>query len=320
MLFKNNCLILAPMAGVTESVFRLLCREKGADIVVTEMVSVDGIARGATQTMEIMHFGPKERPIGIQLFGSDPEKFKKSATLVAERFNPDFIDLNAGCPVSKVVKKNGGAALLKDIDRFSKIIKAIVEAAALPVTVKLRSGWHKHQWVDEEFALCAESCGVSAIILHPRSKSMGFSGHSYWERIALIKSAVKIPVIGNGDVTCGADALAMKEQTGCDGIMIGRAACGNPWIFAEVKEVLSNKPVYRPSHEERCATALRHIALFRDKYGERRAVREMKKHVSWHIKGLTGAAKLRDRIFRASATEELESVVREAFGNTVSGL
>jgi tRNA-dihydrouridine synthase B len=314
MLFKNNCLISAPMAGVTDSVFRSLCREKGADIVVTEMVSIDGIVYGAAPTMELMRYEPYERPIGIQLFGSDPEKFKKSASLVAERFNPDFIDLNAGCPVSKVVRKNGGAALLKDLNRFSKILKAIVEAVALPVTVKLRSGWYKHQWVDDEFARCAESCGAAAITLHPRSQTMGFSGHSYWERIALVKAAVAIPVIGNGDVTSADDALVMKAQTHCDGIMIGRAAYGNPWIFAEVKAALSGTPAHRPSHAGRRATALRHIALFRDRYGEPRAVREMKKHVSWYIKGMPGAAQWRDRIFRASATGELEAVVEEAFG------
>lgn len=303
------------MAGVTDSVFRSLCREKGADIVVTEMVSVDGIVYGAAPTMEHMHFEPYERPIGIQLFGSDPEKFKKGATLVARRFNPDFIDLNAGCPVSKVVRKNGGAALLKDLERFAKILKGIVEAVALPVTVKLRSGWYKHRWVDDEFARCAESCGAAAVILHPRSQTMGFSGHSSWERIALVKASVAIPVIGNGDVTSGADALAMKTQTGCDGIMIGRAAYGNPWIFAEVKAALSGTPAYRPSHAERRATVLRHIALFRDQYGEVRAVREMKKHVSWYIKGMPGAARRRDRIFRASATAELETVANEIFRN-----
>ena len=315
MLFKNNRLILAPMAGVSDAVFRSLCRERGADIVITEMVSVDGIVYGAAPTMELMHFKPDERPIGIQLFGSDPEKFKKSASFVAERFNPDFIDINAGCPVSKVVKKNGGAALLKNLTLFAEIIKATAEAASLPVTVKLRSGWYKHQRIDVEFARCAESCGAAAITLHPRSQTMGFSGHSFWERIAMVKEMISIPVIGNGDVTSGADALAMKTQTGCDGIMIGRAAYGNPWIFAEVKAALSGKPMYRPSPAERRATALRHIGLFRDQYGEPRAAREMRKHVSWYIKGMPGAAQWRDRIFRASTTGELDTVVKEAFGN-----
>ena len=315
MLFKNNRLILAPMAGVSDAVFRSLCRERGADIVITEMVSVDGIVYGAAPTMELMHFKADERPIGIQLFGSDPEKFKKSASFVAERFNPDFIDINAGCPVSKVVKKNGGAALLKNLTLFAEIVKATAEAASLPVTVKLRSGWYKHQWIDVEFARCAESCGAAAITLHPRSQTMGFSGHSFWERIAMVKEMISIPVIGNGDVTSGADALAMKTQTGCDGIMIGRAAYGNPWIFAEVKAALSGKPMYRPSPAERRATALRHIGLFRDQYGEPRAAREMRKHVSWYIKGMPGAAQWRDRIFRASTTGELDTVVKEAFGN-----
>jgi tRNA-dihydrouridine synthase B len=159
MLFKNNCLIAAPMAGISDTVFRTLCKEMGADIVVTEMVSVDGIAYGADATMELLRFEPFERPVGVQLFGSNPEQFKKSAAITVERFHPDFIDLNAGCPVQKVVKKNGGASLLKDLDCFAKIVTALVEAVSLPVTVKLRSGWFKNQWVDCEFALCAESCG-----------------------------------------------------------------------------------------------------------------------------------------------------------------
>ncbi|MBN1577452.1 MAG: tRNA dihydrouridine synthase DusB [Chitinispirillaceae bacterium] len=313
MHFKNNRLIAAPMAGVSDSIFRSLCRENGADIVITEMVSVDGIAYGAEATLELLRFESLERPVGIQLFGADPEKFKRSAAIVAERFQPDFIDLNAGCPVAKVVKKNGGASLLKDLDRFEKIIRAIIEAVAFPVTVKLRSGWSKNQWVDCEFAQCAESRGAAAVILHPRSQTMGFSGHSFWERIAAVKSALSIPVIGNGDVTCAEDALVMKAQTGCDGIMIGRGTYGNPWIFSQVKAALRGEPVCRPGVAQRRAMALRHIMLHRDRYGERRAAKEMKKHVSWYIKGMAGASSWRDRIFRSSSTGELEAVINEAF-------
>ncbi len=313
MFFKNNCLILAPMAGVTESVFRLLCKEKGADIVVTEMVSVDGIIRNIKPTLKLMFFEPSERPVGIQLFGSDPEKFRKSAAMVAERLKPDFIDLNAGCPVAKVVRKNGGSALLKDINRFEKILKAIIEVSGLPVTVKMRSGWSKFQWIDVEFARCAESCGAAAITLHPRSQTMLFSDHSFWERIAIVKSSVYIPVIGNGDVKNAADALAMKHQTGCDGIMIGRAAFGNPWIFKEIKAVFAGKTVDRPSHHEIKETVIRHISLFRERYGEHLAGREMKKHVCWYIRGMPGAAELRKRIFRAYDSRELEAIVKETF-------
>lgn len=313
MLFKNNCLISAPMAGISDSIFRMLCRENGADIVVSEMVSVDGIEYGADATFDLMRFEPCERPIGIQLFGADPDHFKRSAALAAERFQPDFFDLNAGCPVAKVIRKNGGASLLKDISRFAGIVASLVKASSIPVTVKLRSGWHKHQWVDIEFARCAEDCGAAAITLHPRSQTMMFSDHSFWERIALVKAALKIPVIGNGDVTSGNEAVAMKQQTGCDGIMIGRGAYGNPWIFNEIKAALAGTTAPHPLAAEKKAMALRHLQLFRERYDECHAAREMKKHIAWYIKGAAAAAKWRDRIFRAETTGELERAIIEVF-------
>jgi tRNA-dihydrouridine synthase B len=311
MLFKNNCVIAAPMAGITDSIFRQLCRKNGADIVITEMVSVDGIAFGADATMELMRFEEAERPIGIQLFGSRPESFAKSARVIERRFSPDFIDLNAGCPVPKVTKKNGGSALLKDLQRFKEIVSMLVEAVSLPVTVKLRSGWHKHQWIDCEFARCAQECGAAAITLHPRSQTMMFSGHSFWKRIAAVRKAVSIPVIGNGDITSAADACEMKELTGCDGIMIGRAAYGNPWIFGQAKAVLAGKEFILPSRDEKRETALWHLEKYRKKRGEVRTAKEMKKHIAWYIKGMPGASSLRNRIFRAESTRELVAVVHE---------
>lgn len=313
MPFKNNTLMSAPMAGISDPVFRTLCKEHGADVVVSEMVSVSGIEFGADATMDLMRFDPAERPIGIQLFGADPQQFARCAALVAERFQPDFLDLNAGCPVPKVVKKNGGASLLKDLTRFGRIVTAMVNTSPIPVTVKLRSGWNKHQWVDVAFARCAQECGAQAIILHPRSQTMGFSGHSFWDRIGVVKQSVSIPVIGNGDVHCGQDALAMKSQTGCDGIMIGRGAYGNPWIFSEIKAAFAGIPYTPPTPEEKRAIALLHLNRYREAYGEYHAYREMKKHVSWYIKGAAGASQLRDRIFRAVTTAELESVINQAF-------
>jgi tRNA-dihydrouridine synthase B len=312
MLFKNNCLLSAPMAGISDSIYRRLCRENGADITVSEMVSVDGLEYGADATFDLVRFDLCERPIGIQLFGADPERFKKSTALIAERFNPDFFDLNAGCPVSKVVKKNGGASLLKDIRRFGEIVRAMVQGSSIPVSVKLRSGWNKHEWIDVEFARCAEDCGAAAIILHPRSQTMMFSGHSFWERIALVKAAVKIPVIGNGDVTSGEEAAKMKNQTGCNGIMIGRGAYGNPWIFRQAKVALAGGDIPPPDTDEKRDMALRHLQLFRERYGERHAVREMKKHLAWYIKGTAGASQCRDRIFRAEDTASMEAALLEA--------
>ena len=313
MLFKNNTLICAPMAGISDPVFRSICKEHGADITVSEMVSVDGIAHGADATLDLMRFEPAERPIGIQLFGADPKRFTESTALVAGRFQPDFIDLNAGCPVPKVVKKNGGSALLKDLKRFERIVSAMVKASSVPVTVKLRSGWLKHEWVDVAFARCAEECGARAVTLHPRSQTMGFSGHSFWERIGEVKQAVAIPVIGNGDILCGRDAQTMLLQTGCDGVMVGRGAYGNPWIFSEIRAALAGGTYTPPSPEKKLQVALSHIERYRHRYGEYRASREMKKHVSWYIKGIPGASQWRDRIFRADTTSTLAELLRMVF-------
>jgi nifR3 family TIM-barrel protein len=188
-----------------------------------------------------------------------------------------------------------------------------VTTVSLPVTVKLRSGWYKYQWIDGEFARCAEDCGVAAVVLHPRSQTMGFSGHSFWERIATVKKELSIPVIGNGDITGGNDAVEMKKQTGCDAIMVGRAALGNPWIFSEVKAALYGETTASPTIQKRIDTALRHINEYRERYGEYRASREMKKHLAWYIKGMEGASQLRNRIFRARGTATLENVLKEAF-------
>lgn len=313
MLFKNNRVFAAPMAGISDTVFRRLCRENGADVVCSEMTSVDAVVHGSAATLQLMHFGQEERPVGIQLFGARPDRFEQAGARVAGRFSPDFIDLNAGCPVPKVTKKNGGASLLKDLGRFERILCSLVTSVSLPVTVKIRSGWYKHQWVDCEFAQCAEACGAAAVILHPRSQTMGFSGHSFWERIAAVKESVTIPVIGNGDIFSGDDAAAMIRQTGCDGVMVGRAACGNPWIFREIKAALQGKRCSRPSRSRKLSTILQHIGSYRERYGEYRASREMKKHIAWYLKGTSDASKLRNRVFRASTTSDLESVVKSAF-------
>jgi tRNA-dihydrouridine synthase B len=299
------------MAGITESVFRTLCREYGADVVMSEMVSAEGLFYRSKGTDALLHFEDRERPIGIQLFGAKPDHMARAAEHVQKRANPDFIDLNSGCPVPKVVKKNGGASLLKDLRLFKELVSIMVKAASVPVSVKIRSGWSEHHWVDVEFAQAAEACGASAVILHPRSKSMGFSGHSYWERIAVVKESVKVPVVGNGDILSEQDAQEMFSQTGCDSVMIGRGAMGNPWIFSRIKALLSHKPVQMPTVKERIETALEHIHRYKKIYGEKKAAAEMKKHTSWYIRGLPGASGLRARIFRAKATGEITAALEE---------
>jgi tRNA-dihydrouridine synthase B len=314
MQFIGNQLFLAPLAGIGDTVFRRLCKRGGADVVVSEMVSAEGLLRNSKQTTQLLEFDESERPIGIQLFGCDPGRLAAAAAWVEEHVRPDFIDLNSGCPVPKVVSRNGGAALLRDGPLFERIITAMAKAVSIPVTVKIRSGWSVGEWVDVEFARRAEGAGAKALVLHPRSKTMGYSGHSFWERIALVKKAVAIPVIGNGDVRSPANAQRMVRETGCDGVMVGRAALGHPWIFGEIKAALAGVPLTTAPLEDHVLVILSHIASLRGKIGERRAVKELRKHVAWYLKGVAKAAEFRDRVFRAESTGELEGIVREAMG------
>jgi tRNA-dihydrouridine synthase B len=306
-------MFLAPMAGVTETVFRSICKENGADVVVSEMVSAEGVFRGSKNSRDLLAFKEYERPIGIQLFGSDPDHIAYAAAYIEQHCRPDFIDLNSGCPVHKVIKKNGGASLLRDVSLFKKIVSDMVRKVSTPITVKLRSGWFVHDYVDVQFAKVAQDCGAAAVILHPRSKTMGFSGHSLWERIALVKASVSIPVIGNGDIVCAEDAQAMFEQTQCDSIMIGRAAMGNPWIFDQIKRFRSGGRTESPSSSERVSTIFQHLHRFLAEYGEKKAINELKKHIAWYCKNIPKAATLRNAVFRAHTITELEETIKNSF-------
>jgi nifR3 family TIM-barrel protein len=276
------------------------------------MVSAEGLFYKSKATDALLRFDKAERPIGIQLFGAKPGHLARAAELVQKTAAPDFIDLNAGCPVPKVVRNNGGASLLRDLGLFKELVTALVNAVSVPVSVKLRSGWNEHQWVDVEFAQAAADCGAAAVILHPRAKTMGFSGHSYWERIAVVKNAVAVPVIGNGDILTALDAQDMFCKTGCDSVMIGRGALGNPWIFSRIKRLLAGgDPGPAPSAQERAATALGHVRRYRQLYGEKKAAADLKKHTAWYIKGLPAAASVRTRIFLSKTTAEIERALEE---------
>jgi nifR3 family TIM-barrel protein len=315
MNFSRFQLYLAPLAGVAETVFRTICRRSGADAVVSEMVSAEGLFYKSEPTAELTRFGPDERPIGIQLFGANPQRLAEAARWVDDQVHPDFIDLNAGCPVPKVVRKNGGAALLRDRETYVACVHALTKATRIPVSVKIRSGWDHDRYVDIEYARIAQEEGAAALILHPRTRSMGFSGHSLWERIAMVKEAVSIPVIGNGDVRAPEDAVSLLAQTGCDGIMIGRGAMGNPWLFAQVKDALAGKPVAPVSRDQRILLALEHLRLFCATWGERRAAAEMKTHLGWYLKGLPGAALVREKLFNTKTVREMELAMVEFAGH-----
>lgn len=301
--------VLAPLAGVTDHTFRLLCREMGASLVYTEMVSADGLVRKNPGTGRLIYFEEAERPIGVQLFGSDVEIMARGAAQLADR-GFDLIDLNFGCPVKKVVKRDAGSALMRDPERLARITEAVVGAVDLPVTVKIRSGWCEEAINAVQVARLAQEAGAKAIAVHARTQKMGFSGRADWEIIAQVKAAVSIPVIGNGDIRTPQDARRMLDDTGCDLVMIGRGALGNPWIFRRTDRFLrTGELLPEPNLRERMEVCVRHLRLKVIEHGEYVGVREMRKHVGWYTKGLEKSADLRREIFRLEQAEDVERVL-----------
>jgi nifR3 family TIM-barrel protein len=288
---------------------------------MSEMVSAEGIFRGSQKTKSLLDFNDAERPIGIQIFGSQPDHLAYAAAFIEEHHRPDFIDLNSGCPVPKVVRKNGGAALLRDAALFEKILRRMVQAVSTPITVKLRSSWSDNEYVDVQYAKIAQDCGVSAVTLHPRSKASGFSGHSQWERITAVKAVLSIPVIGNGNIESPRDAKAMLDQTGCDSIMIGRGALGNPWIFTQTRRFLAgiDGEPQAPSSAARFSSIRSHFERYRERYGDKKALADLKKHFAWYCKGMPGATTFRNEIFRATTAAEIEKIMTKAFNSYESG-
>lgn len=302
-------LYLAPQAGVSESPFRRLCRRFGADVVVSEFVSAEGIRRGSAKTHDYLRFDDEERPIGVQIFGADPAAMAEAAALVERTYRPDFIDINFGCPVKKVVKRNGGSSCLRDLDLVAAIIRAVDAAIDLPVTVKIRSGWNEETRDPVAIALRCQEAGARVLTLHARSRTQMYSGHADWDEIAAVVAALDIPVVGNGDVASGADARRMRDHTGCAGIMIARGSHGAPWIFREARAALHGEPVpAMPGVEERFAIVLEHarnaIAFERD---EERAMIEFRKHLGWYTRGLPDGKRLREELFRVRSLREAEA-------------
>jgi len=308
---ETTPLYLAPQAGVSESPFRRLCRDFGADVVVTEFVSAEGIVRHNEKTLDYLRFDEEERPIGIQIFGADPGSMAEATAFVTETFAPDFVDINFGCPVKKVVKRNGGSGCLRDLDLVQAIIRACVEATPLPVTAKIRSGFDEKTRDPVTIGLRCQEAGARVLTLHPRTRADMYSGRARWDEIAAVKRALEIPVIGNGDVRSGEDARRMRDETGCDGIMIARGSHGDPWIFRQARAALDGAPVPpEPSVEERfhiCITHARNAVAYEP--DSEKAMREFRKHLGWYTKGLPDGKKLRQELFQVTALEEARDLL-----------
>lgn len=315
-LTLHNNLLLAPMAGITNLPMRLIARECGASLCFTEMVSVNGLVRDGKKSFDLLQGSPADRPLGIQLFGDDPRVLAEGARLV-EGYG-DLVDINMGCPVRKVVNTGAGSALLREPERVRAIIRGVRKATPLPLTIKIRIGWQADEPNFLEIARIAEAEGCDAITLHPRSQAQMFEGDADWSRIAELKQNVKIPVIGSGDLFSASDIVAMLDQTGCDGVMVARGALGYPWIFREALELLAGREAHLPSPAEKLSTALRHLELFVDMAGERLAVQEMRKHLSWYSRGLAGAARFRTMVNIIEERETLVQALHDFFGNMES--
>lgn len=311
----ENKLWLAPLAGFSDRAFRLICKRCGADVTVTEMVSADGLVFDYERSVGYAYFDEAERPAGIQLFGSRPVIMAKGCELILP-LKPNFIDVNMGCPVKKVVNRGAGSALLKDLPNAVEIVKAlktVLQESRIPLSVKIRSGWDKESIVIVEAARALEDAGADIIIVHPRTRSQFYSGKSDWSLISSVKSAVEIPVVGNGDIVEIRDAVRMKEETGCDSIMVGRGALGKPWIFAEIKSYLLTGTPFRLSYKERYEIIKQHTELTLSTKGEERGLKEMRAHFCHYTRGFIGGSKVRNRINNSVDREEILNLIGELY-------
>ena len=318
MDFKNK-IILAPMAGVTDYAFRKIARLHGADFCVSEMVSAKAMEFNDKKTGTLAEINKDDTPIGIQIFGHEPKCMGSAAYLLSRglyehtksKIPPATIDINMGCPVKKIVSSGDGSALMRDINLASEIIKACVEASNVPVTVKFRAGWDSSSINCVEFAKMAEESGASAIAIHGRTRAQMYEPSANWDYIKIVKESVNIPVVGNGDIYTADDAINMINYTGCDSVMIGRGALGNPFIFEEIKSKLEGKSYTPPTNLEKIETALYHTRLMIEDKGEKIAIPESRKHISWYLRGMRGNAPVRVAINQATKYDELEKILNE---------
>ena len=306
----KNDILLAPMAGVTDLPFRLICKDMGADVVYTEFVSSNGIIRENKKTFELINFIDEERPIGVQIFGEDPKVVGKSAKMIFERFQPDIIDINFGCPVPKVTKKGAGSAALKDLTLMEEMASSVVSnVPEIPITVKMRSGWNLNELVHLEAGARLEKAGIEAITLHPRTTCQRFEGEADWNLIKMLKENISIPVIGNGDVKNKKDFIKIKKETNCDGVMIGRGALGNPWIFRQLSSNSLNSEDKTLS--EIIKICRKHFDLLIKYKEERVCLNLTKKHFSWYLKGFDNASFWRKKILFSNDLNQIVDILED---------
>jgi len=303
---KSN-VVLAPLAGITNLPFRILCRREGASLAFTEMISVNGLVREGIKTLAMLKSCPEDRPLGIQLFGDTPQYLAEAARMVEG--HGDLLDINMGCPVRKVVGTGAGSALLREPLKIAAIIREVRKATSLPLTIKIRSGWQAGDSTFRAIGMIAEAEGCDAITLHPRSRSQMYSGQADWDQLKDLKERLSIPVLGSGDLFTAQDCLRMFAGTGCDGIMIARGALGAPWIFRQVSELQSAGEVAAICNSERAVTIQQHLELFLQEYCENVAVREMKKHIGWYASNFAGAAEIRREANKARSKADLNILI-----------
>lgn len=306
----DNITVLAPLAGITHLPFRLLAKKEGCALVCSEMISSNGLAYKSSKTHDFLNSQPEEKPLSVQIFGSDPSIMAEAAAMV-EASGADILDINLGCSVKKVLKTGSGAALMKEPQKAEAILEAVRKAVSIPLTIKMRTGWDKSGVQAIKISEIAQASGVDAITIHPRTANQGFGGKADWSLIATIKQKVSIPVIGNGDIVRPEDALRMLATTGCDAVMIGRAAIGNPWIFSQVLALIHGRKASIPDIAHRFDVMINYLKISIECFGEERACRMMRSHLGWFVKGLRNSKRFRESIKHISAEDEALSLINE---------